>query len=108
MNLKGKIAIITGASVGYGVGIAEALKKEGCIVWITGRRENKLKKAARAGDKEAADLTYERHVSAAKTAGQTGKDLELTKAQARDSIDKFYKKSVQDFDKQIEKAKSRE
>ena len=67
---------------------------------------DKLKKAARAGDKEAADLTYERHVSAAKTAGQTGKDLELTKAQARDSIDKFYKKSVQDFDKQIEKAKA--
>ena len=47
MNLKGKIAIITGASVGYGVGIAEVLKKEGCIVWITGRRENKLKKAAK-------------------------------------------------------------
>ena len=46
MNLEGKVAIVTGGSAGYGVGIAGALKKEGCKVWITGRREKELKEVA--------------------------------------------------------------
>lgn len=46
MRLEDKVAIITGASDGYGVGIADALKKEGCTVWITGRQSEKLKEVA--------------------------------------------------------------
>lgn len=46
MELKGKIALVTGGSEGYGKGIAEALKNEGCKVWITGRNNEKLKDAA--------------------------------------------------------------
>jgi len=37
-----KIAIVTGGGSGYGTGIAEALKREGAEVWITGRTESKL------------------------------------------------------------------
>ena len=46
MELKGKVAIVTGASRGYGIGTAEALKKEGCIVWITSRNSKDLKEVA--------------------------------------------------------------
>jgi len=46
MELKGKVAIVSGASSGYGVGTAEALKKEGCIVWITSNQPKELKEVA--------------------------------------------------------------
>ena len=46
MSLTGKVAIVTGASSGYGVGTAEALKKEGCIVWITSNQPKELKEVA--------------------------------------------------------------
>jgi len=36
-NLKGKVAVVTGASRGIGKGIALALAEEGCKVFITGR-----------------------------------------------------------------------
>ena len=67
----------------------------------------KLKEVARAGDKEAADLTYETAVARAKAVGQKGVDLEMTKAQARESTDKFYQQSVTDFDKQLAKITSK-
>ena len=35
-------AIVTGGGGGYGAGIAEALKRDGSEVWITGRNEKKL------------------------------------------------------------------
>jgi dehydrogenase/reductase SDR family protein 1 len=36
-SLKGKIAVVTGASRGVGKGIARALGEQGCTVYITGR-----------------------------------------------------------------------
>ncbi len=46
MDLKGKVAVVTGGSKGYGKGIAEILKKEGSKVWITSSGEKDLCKAA--------------------------------------------------------------
>ncbi len=45
MDLKGKVAVVTGGSKGYGKGIAEVLKKEGCKVIITSSGEKDLCKA---------------------------------------------------------------
>jgi NAD(P)-dependent dehydrogenase (short-subunit alcohol dehydrogenase family) len=41
-----KIAIVTGGNGGYGAGIAEAFKKDGAEVWITGRNREKLESTA--------------------------------------------------------------
>ena len=46
MEIKGRTAIVTGGSKGYGRGIAAALKKAGVYVWITGRDAKALKAAA--------------------------------------------------------------
>ena len=45
-GLCGKVAVITGASRGIGLAVADALAREGCNVVITGRSEVALKKAA--------------------------------------------------------------
>lgn len=36
-NLKGKVAVVTGASKGIGKGVAEGLGEAGCTVYLTGR-----------------------------------------------------------------------
>jgi 3-oxoacyl-[acyl-carrier protein] reductase len=46
LALKGKVAIIGGASMGIGLGIARALALEGARIFITARREPKLSEAA--------------------------------------------------------------
>ncbi len=46
MRLKNKVALITGGGTGIGLEIARRYVEEGAYVYITGRRENKLKEAA--------------------------------------------------------------
>jgi len=67
LQLKGKIACVTGGSEGIGKGIAAALAREGCDVAICARRKDVLEKAAeelrRASGRKVfaivADLTRE-------------------------------------------------
>ncbi len=53
MDVKGKIAIVTGGGSGYGLGIACALKNAGAKVYITGRTPAKLEAAAEANSLQA-------------------------------------------------------
>ncbi len=67
LQLKGKIALVTGGSEGIGKGIARALAREGCDVAICARRKEPLEAAAAEIRKESgrkvfvvpADLTKE-------------------------------------------------
>jgi NAD(P)-dependent dehydrogenase (short-subunit alcohol dehydrogenase family) len=58
-RLSGSVAVVTGASRGYGAGIAEVLSREGARVWITARSGNDLEAAARRTGSQAveADVT---------------------------------------------------
>ncbi|MFN2493178.1 MAG: SDR family oxidoreductase [Pyrinomonadaceae bacterium] len=47
MDLKGKVAIVTGGSKGIGRGIAESLVREGVIVCITARSRSEIDEATR-------------------------------------------------------------
>ena len=46
-KLEGKIALVTGGSSGIGLATAQQFVKEGAFVYITGRRQSELDKAAR-------------------------------------------------------------
>lgn len=59
VDLKNQVAIVTGGSKGYGMGIAARLREQGARVWITGRDEAALKATAARLDVKAvrADAT---------------------------------------------------
>ena len=57
-RLQDKVAIITGASKGIGVGIAELFAKEGAKVVISSRSEKDLKKVADEIRKHGGEVTY--------------------------------------------------
>src|SRR6185503_20673860 len=42
-QLKGRFALVTGATSGFGLAIARRLAAEGCAVAVTGRREERLR-----------------------------------------------------------------
>ena len=48
VSLKGQVAIVTGASNGYGVGIAHVLAQRGAIVYITGRDQERLESSVKS------------------------------------------------------------
>ena len=58
MGLKDKTALVTGGGSGIGLGIAEALAREGCRVAISGRTESKLQQAAARIDGDRPVLTH--------------------------------------------------
>ena len=59
-KLDGKIALVTGASSGIGIGIAEALHAQGAHVVLSGRREAELAElAARLGGRATVMTEYE-------------------------------------------------
>ncbi|HUT10564.1 MAG TPA: SDR family oxidoreductase [Thermoguttaceae bacterium] len=58
MGLKDKTALVTGGGSGIGLGIAEALAREGCRVAISGRTESKLQEAAAGIDGDRPVLTH--------------------------------------------------
>jgi len=48
LNLKGKIALVTGASRGLGFATANVLSEEGCQVVINGRNDKRIQQAAQS------------------------------------------------------------
>ena len=52
LELRGKTAIVTGASRGLGLGIARELAREGCRLALCARGEERLRAAARALEEE--------------------------------------------------------
>ena len=52
LGLKDKVAVITGASVGIGLAVAEGLAAEGAHIVMAARGEDRLRKEARRVAKE--------------------------------------------------------
>lgn len=57
-KLSGKVALITGASAGFGKATAYAFAKEGCRLVLTARREDRLKEIADACKELGVEAVY--------------------------------------------------
>jgi len=55
MKLKDKVAIVTGAGTGLGRAIAVGLAKEGALVALAARREDKLRETKAAIEEAGGD-----------------------------------------------------
>lgn len=79
-TLKGKVAVVTGASKGFGYGIAQRLVENGATVFITSRNKGELEAAA--AELEAIPVVADITVSSdwdhlMDTVMQTGKRLDI-------------------------------
>jgi NAD(P)-dependent dehydrogenase (short-subunit alcohol dehydrogenase family) len=84
-RLKGSNAVVTGASRGYGAGIAESLVREGARVWIAARHPNDLGTVARRIGAQAVPTDVTRgedwdHLLEAVTAGGGRLDILVNNA----------------------------
>jgi 3-oxoacyl-[acyl-carrier protein] reductase len=70
LNLRGRRALVTGASKGIGLAIAKALAAEGCHVHLAARTQSDL-------DRVAADITKEYGVDAFGHAGDLGNSANI-------------------------------
>ncbi len=62
LELEGKLALVTGSTAGIGLAIATALAREGAVVIVNGRTQERVNKAVResgAAHGIAADLGSE-------------------------------------------------
>lgn len=77
-NLKGKVAVVTGASSGLGQQMALAFARQGAALAILARREERLKefkpKLEKAGAKKV--VTYKCDVTSTDNINQVAKDVE--------------------------------
>lgn len=65
LQLKGKVALVTGASVGLGRGIAHALAAEGCALALVARRQALLEElAAELGERQVATQVIVQDITA--------------------------------------------
>jgi NAD(P)-dependent dehydrogenase (short-subunit alcohol dehydrogenase family) len=82
LNIKGRSVLITGASRGIGLAIAEMLASEGCNLHLAARDEDKLKAAAARFTKEygVTVKTYRRDLSLTsevESLGEACKDVDV-------------------------------
>jgi NADP-dependent 3-hydroxy acid dehydrogenase YdfG len=73
-GLRGKVAVVTGASQGIGLAIATSLAGSGMKVWMVARRELPLREAADSVDGQVVALTLD-------LAGQDGRNRLVTEVE---------------------------
>src|SRR5258708_33999847 len=56
--LENKVSVVTGASSGIGSAIAQALAREGCHVFLTGRESQRLQEVASSIRQQGGNATF--------------------------------------------------
>ena len=62
-RLKAKVALVTGASRGFGAGVAEELAREGARVWIAARSQSDLAEVARDWSYDVVTIGFPKFVA---------------------------------------------